>query len=151
MAKILIVYHSRTGNTEEMAKAVAEGAAGIDNTELTVKRAFDANLEDLLSCEGIAIGTPENFGYMSGAIKDFFDRTFYPSQGKIFKKPYVIFISAGNDGRGAQNSIERIALGYPLKKVYEPVIARGEVTGEILEKCRELGATLAGGCDAGIY
>ena len=151
MAKILIVYHSWTGNTEKMAKAVAEGAASIENTELTVRKAFDATLEDLLYCDGIAIGTPENFGYMSGAMKDFFDRTFYPSQGKIFKKPYVVFISAGNDGRGAQNSIERIALGYPLKKVYEPVIARGEVTDELLEKCHELGATLAGGCEMGIY
>ncbi|MBW2561121.1 MAG: NAD(P)H-dependent oxidoreductase [Deltaproteobacteria bacterium] len=151
MAKILIVYHSRTGNTEKMAKAVSEGAASIENTELIVRRAFDASLEDLLYCDGIAIGTPENFGYMSGAIKDFFDRTFYPSQGKVFKKPYVVFISAGNDGRGAQNSIERIALGYPLKKVYEPVIARGEVTEAILEKCHELGATLAGGCEMGIY
>ena len=151
MAKILIVYHSQTGNTEKMAKAVAEGAAGIENTGLTVKRAFEATLEDLLNCDGIAIGTPENFGYMSGAIKNFFDRTFYPSQGKIFKKPYVIFISAGNDGRGARNSIERIALGYPLKKVYEPVIARGKITDEILEQCRELGATLASGCEMGIY
>ena len=151
MAKILIVYHSRTGNTEKMAKAVTEGAAGIENTELIVRRAFDATLEDLLYCDGIAIGTPENFGYMSGAIKDFFDRTFYPAQGRVFKKPYVGFISAGNDGRGAQNSIERIALGYPLKKVYEPVIARGEVTEELLEQCRELGATLAGGCEMGIY
>jgi len=151
MAKILIVYHSRTGNTEKMAKAVTEGAAGIENTELIVRRAFDATLEDLLYCDGIAIGTPENFGYMSGLIKDFFDRTFYPAQGRVFKKPYVVFISAGNDGRGAQNSIERIALGYPLKKVYEPVIARGEVTEEILEQCRELGATLAGGCEMGIY
>ncbi len=151
MAKILIVYHSRTGNTEKMAKAVAEGAASIENTELIVKRAFDATLEDLLYCDGIAIGTPENFGYMSGAMKDFFDRTFYPAQGKVFKKPYVVFISAGNDGRGAQNSIERITLGYPLKKVYEPVIARGEVTEELLEQCHELGATLAGGCEMGIY
>ena len=151
MAKILIVYHSRTGNTEKMAKAVTEGAAGIENTELIVRRAFDATLEDLLYCDGIAIGTPENFGYMSGAIKEFFDRTFYAAQGRVFKKPYVVFISAGNDGRGAQNSIERIALGYPLKKVYEPVIARGEVMEEILEQCRELGATLAGWCEMGIY
>jgi multimeric flavodoxin WrbA len=151
MAKILIVYHSQTGNTEKMARAVAEGAASFENTELTLKRAADATLDDLLWCDGLAIGTPENFGYMSGAMKDFFDRTFYPSQGKIFKKPYVIFISAGNDGTGAQNSVERIARGYPLNKVYEPVIARGDVTDEILDQCRELGQTLAGGCELGIY
>lgn len=151
MAKILVVYHSKTGNTERMANAVAEGAIRIENTRLTFKKAFDATLEDLLDCDGLAIGTPENFGYMSGALKDFFDRTFYPAQGKLFKKPYVVFISAGNDGTGAQNSIERIARGYPLKKVYEPVIAKGDVTEEILDRCRELGETLAGGCELGIY
>ena len=88
MAKILVVYHSQTGNTEKMALAFAEGASSFENTELSFKRTCDANVEDLLSCDGIAIGTPENFGYMSGAMKDFFDRTFYPAQGKIFKKPY---------------------------------------------------------------
>jgi len=151
MAKILVVYHSQTGNTEKMAAAVAEGATSVEHTELSLKRASDATLHDLLWCDGIAIGTPENFGYMSGAMKDFFDRTFYPAQGKIFKKPYVIFISAGNDGTGAQNSVERIARGYPLKRVYDPVIAKGEVTDEILDQCRELGQTLAGGCELGIY
>lgn len=134
-----------------MAQAVGEGASRIDNTEVVMKRAFDATLEDLLECQGLALGTPENFGYMSGALKDFFDRTFYPAQGKVFRKPYVVFISAGNDGSGALNSVERIALGYQFKKVYEPVIAKGEVTEDVLARCRELGQTLAGGCEAGIY
>jgi multimeric flavodoxin WrbA len=151
MAKILVVYHTQTGHTEEMAIAVAEGAAGFENTAVTVKRAGDATVEDLLDCDGVAIGTPENFGYMSGAMKDFFDRTFYPAQGKIFKKPYVLFISAGNDGTGALNSVDRIARGYPLKRVFDPVIAKGEVTDDILDRCRELGQTLAGGCELGIY
>jgi multimeric flavodoxin WrbA len=108
-------------------------------------------VEDLLQADGLAIGTPENFGYMSGMIKDFFDRTYVTAQDKVFRKPYVVFISAGNDGTGALNAIERIALGYKLKKVYEPVISKGTVTGPILERCRELGATLAGGCQMGIY
>ena len=151
MQKILVVYHSQTGNTRKMAEAVAEGASRIDETEVVMKMASDATLEDLLDCAGVALGTPENFGYMSGALKDFFDRTFYPAEGKAFRKPYVVFISAGNDGSGALNSIERIALGYPFKKVYDPVIAKGEVTEDIIEKCRELGETLAGGCEAGIY
>jgi len=154
MARILIVYHSQTGNTEKMARMVAQGAASIENTEVMVKEAADASLEDLLACEGLAIGTPENFGYMSGSVKDFFDRTFYPAEGKVFRKPYVVFISAGNDGTGALSSIERIALGYQFKKVYDPVIARssqGGVTDEILALCRELGQTIAGGIEAGIY
>ncbi len=151
MQKILVVYHSQTGRTKKMAEAVADGASRIDNTEVVVKKAFDATLEDLLDCAGVALGTPENFGYMSGALKDFFDRTFYPAEGKVFRKPYVVFISAGNDGSGALRSIERIALGYQFKKVYDPVVAKGELTEDILEKCRELGQTLAGGCEAGIY
>jgi multimeric flavodoxin WrbA len=151
MQKILVVYHSQTGNTKKMAEAVGEGASRIDTTEVVMRMAADATLEDLLDCAGVALGTPENFGYMSGALKDFFDRTFYPAEGKAFRKPYVVFISAGNDGSGALNSVERIALGYQFKKVYDPVIAKGEVTEDILERCRELGQTLAGGCEAGIY
>lgn len=151
MQKILVVYHSQTGNTKKMADAVSRGADRIDGTEVVLRRASDATLEDLLDCAGLALGTPENFGYMSGALKDFFDRTYYPSQGKVFRKPYVVFISAGNDGSGALASIERIALGYKFKKVYEPVISKGEVTEDVLAMCRELGEILAGGCDAGIY
>jgi len=151
MSRILIVYHSQTGNTEKMALAVADGARRIEQTEVILKRAQDATLEDLLESEGLAIGTPENFGYMSGMIKDFFDRTFYPAQDKVFKKPYVVFISAGNDGTGAQRAIERIALGYKFKMVYHPLISKGKLTEDDLEKCRELGSTLAAGCQFGIY
>ena len=151
MARILIVYHSQTGNTEKMARAVEEGARGIENARVVLRKAGDASLDDLLQADGLAIGTPENFGYMSGMIKDFFDRTYVAAQDKVFRKPYVVFISAGNDGTGALNAIERIALGYKFKKVYEPVFSKGRVTGEILARCRELGATLAGGCQMGIY
>jgi multimeric flavodoxin WrbA len=151
MSRILIVYHSQTGNTEKMALAVADGARCIEQTEVILKRAQDASLEDLLASDGLAIGTPENFGYMSGMIKDFFDRTFYPAQDKVFKKPYVVFISAGNDGTGALRAIERIALGYKFKMVYHPLIAKGRPTEDDLEKCRELGSTLAAGCQFGIY
>jgi multimeric flavodoxin WrbA len=151
MVRILIVYHSQTGSTEKMALAVADGAARIEGAEVILKRAGETTLQDLLDCRGLAVGTPENFGTMSGMVKDFFDRTYEQARGKVFRKPYVIFISAGNDGTGALRSIERIAIGYQFKKVYEPVISRGLLTEETLEKCRELGETLAGGCVEGIY
>lgn len=151
MTKILIIYHSQTGRTQQMAQAVAEGAKTIEHTEVILKKANEAALDDLLTCDGLAIGTPENFGYMSGMIKDFFDRTYNDAQDKVFRKPYVVFISAGNDGTGALRAIERIALGYKFKTVFTPVIAKGEITAEILEQCRELGGTLAGGCSLGIY
>jgi multimeric flavodoxin WrbA len=151
MSKILIVYHSQTGKTEKMANAVAEGAKSIEGVEVILKKAADATLDDLLTADGLAVGTPENFGYMSGMVKDFFDRTFYGAQEKAFRKPFVVFISAGNDGTGALRAIERIALGYKFKTVFHPVIAKGEITKEILTQCVELGATIAGGCQMGIY
>ena len=151
MAKILIVYHSQTGNTQKMANAVAVGAKSIEGVEVILRKAVDATLDDLLTADGVAVGTPENFGYMSGMIKDFFDRTYGDAQDKVFRKPYVVFISAGNDGSGALRAIERIALGYKLKNVFTPVIAKGKITEEIMEKCRKLGGTLAGGCVMGIY
>jgi len=151
MAKILIVYHSQTGNTEKMAHAVAKGAKSIEGAEVLLKKAGDATLEDLLTADGLAVGTPENFGYMAGMVKDFFDRTFYHAQEKVFRKPFVVFISAGNDGTGALKAVERIALGYKFKTVYQPVIAKGVITEEILQQCFELGGTIAGGCQMNIY
>ena len=85
-------------------------------------KANDAGPEDLLWADVMAIGTPENFGYMSGMIKDFLERTFYEVEGKLNPLPYALFICAGDDGSGAVRSIERIANGYPFKKVQEPII-----------------------------
>ncbi len=153
MCSILIIYHSQHGHTAALARAAAEGAGLVENVRVVLKQAEKATLEDLMECDGLAIGSPEYFGFMAGMVKDFFDRTYSDAQGKkeIFRKPYVVFISAGNDGSGALRSIERIVQGYRLKKVCEPVIIRGEVDAAALRSCRELGGTLAAGCEAGIY
>ncbi len=153
MGRILIIYHSQTGNTQKMAESVARGSDSIDNVHVVLKRASEATLKDLMECDGLALGSPEYFGYMAGMIKDFFDRTYNEARGRkeVFKKPYVVFISAGNDGSGALSSIERICIGYQLKKVYEPVVAKGEINQGILMRCEELGKTIAAGCEAGIY
>lgn len=153
MCTILVLYHSQTGNTEQLANAVAQGVNSIEGCHALLKKAGQATLKDLINCDGVAFGSPENFGYMSGMVKDFFDRTYVDAQGskEIFKKPYVVFISAGNDGTGALSSIERILLGYQLKKVYDPVIARNGVNEDDLALCLELGQTIAAGCEAGIY
>jgi len=150
---ILVVYHSQGGNTRKMAEAVAAGAGEVEDVRVVLKEAFQATLADLVDCDGLVLGSPEYFGYMAGAVKDFFDRTYESARGerKVFKKPYAVFVSAGNDGRGALAAIERICIGYPFKKVYEAVIARGELTEQNLAACRELGQTLAAGCDAAIY
>lgn len=136
-----------------MAEAVAKGARCIEHVRVSLKKAMDAGVDDLLHCQGIAFGSPEYFGYMAGMMKDFFDRTYEAARGRkeIFKKPYVAFISAGNDGAGALTSIERICRGYPLRKVQDPVIARGVINQKILSECETLGKTIAAGCEAGIY
>ena len=151
MSHLLIIYHSQTGNTERMSHSVLEGAEEIDDVDIRYKKAFDANLDDLLWSNGILIGTPENFGYMSGAVKDFFDRTYYPAQDKFTNKPYSIFVSCENDGTGAIFNIQRIAKGYPLKQVIEPIICKGDVTDDALDKCREMGMTMAAGLSVGIF
>lgn len=151
MAKILIVYHSQTGHTEKMALAVAEGVKDVEGAEVILKKASEATAEDLLAADGIVIGSPENFGYMAGMVKDFFDRTFYQVHDKVFRKPFAVFISAGNDGTGALAAIERIALGYKFKTVFPPVISRGKVKEEDLKLCHELGGTIAAGCELGIF
>ncbi|MCZ6869796.1 MAG: NAD(P)H-dependent oxidoreductase [Gammaproteobacteria bacterium] len=150
---LLIVWHSKNGHTESMANAVLKGATHPDIEAVDVRclRTWDAGPDDLLWAHGLLLGTPENFGYMSGAMKDFLDRTFYPVEGKIQSLPYAIFISAGNDGTGALRAIRRIANGYPFKEVQEPIISRGEVLPESLEQCEELGMTLAAGLEAGIF
>ncbi len=135
----------------EMAKAFAGGAAKIEGVETILKKAGEATSEDLLSCHGLAIGSPEYFGYMAGAIKDFFDRTYEECREKTFRLPYVLFVCAGNDGRGAVSHIERIAVGYQWKKVQEAFRVTGGIDAGTLAALDELGQTLAAGVEAGIY
>jgi len=153
MRNLLIVYHSQTGRTEALARAAYDGARDpmIEAVDVRFLRAAAAGPDDLLWAHGLLLGTPENFGYMSGAMKDFFDRTFYPVEGRIQSLPYALFISAGNDGSGAIRAVRRIANGYPLKEVQEPIVVRGDVTQAALEQCRELGLALAAGLDAGVF
>jgi len=153
LKNLLIVYHTQTDNTGRLARAVLKGATNELVTEIETRflKARDAQPADLLWADGLLLGTPENFGYMSGGMKDFLDRTFYAVEGKILSLPYAVFISAGNDGTGALRAIRRISNGYPFKEVQEPLIAQGEITQAHLERCEELGLTLAAGLEAGIF
>jgi multimeric flavodoxin WrbA len=150
---LLIVYHSKTGNTGRLADAALRGATGEDVTgvDVRLRLARDAGPADLLWAHGLLLGTPENLGYMSGAMKDFLDRTFYEVEGKLQPLPCAIFISAGNDGSGALRAIRRIINGYPFEEVQEPFIAQGLITAEHLQRCTELGMALAVGLETGIY
>lgn len=134
-----------------MLDAVKRGVADAgEDIELRVLPALEAGVDDLLWANGLLIGTPEHFGYMAGAIKDFFDRTFYPVQGQVDGLPYAIFVSAGNDGTGAVTSIERIALGYRWKQCAEPLVFKGDLSDSDLQQCSELGQTLAAGLALGV-
>ncbi len=149
---LLIVYHSKTGKNGKMADAIHQGATHPDvNIEVRFLRALDAGPDDLLWADGIIFGTPENFGYMSGAMKDFFDRTFYEVEGQVDAKPYAIVVGAGNDGQGAVTSIQRICNGYNFKEVQEPIIVVGDLEEQHLAACNELGMGLAAGLEAGVF
>lgn len=151
MKNILVIYHSQSGTMEGMAKRFALGAEKEENIKVICRKAVDATVDDLLHCNGIAIGSPEYFGTMAGMIKDFFDRTFEVAQDKTVGLPFIIFVSAGNDGRGAIAQIERIAAGYKWKKVQEHLRVVGEPTREDYASLEELGQTLAAGVDFGIF
>jgi NADPH-dependent FMN reductase len=161
MPSLLIVWHSSTGGAEAMARAAAEGAGG--EAEVILKQAADTTPEDLLSADGYLFACPENLASMSGVMKDFFDRTYYPVLGQIEGRPYATMICAGSDGEGAARQIARIALGWRLKLVADPLIicthaqtpeailASKIIPEGDLAKCRELGATMAAGLALGIF
>lgn len=136
-----------------MADAVIRGAknADIDGVEVRVKTALDADADDLLWADGFILGTPENFGYMSGALKYFLDRVYYPCEGKLGGRPWALFVRAGNDGAGAISSVRRILTGLAVKEVQEPVLISGEFDEARLADCEELGLTIAAGLEAGIF
>jgi multimeric flavodoxin WrbA len=149
--ELLIVYHSQSGNTERLAMALEEGARKVEGVRTRRMKAYVVTTTDLRDCGALVVCSPEYFGYMAGAIKDLFDRTYEEIRDRVIGKSYALVISAGNDGTGALNSIECIILGYRLRRVQEPIICKGAVTEEMLEKCRNLGQTLAAGIALGIY
>ena len=153
MKHLLIAYHSKTGHTEALIDAAYKGATSpeISGVEVRKLTAIQAGPEDLLWADGVLLGTPENFGYMSGALKDFFDRTFYEVEGKLAPLPYGLVIGAGNDGTGAIRSIKRIVNGYPLTEIAEPIISRQSPDKKVLAQCEELGGLLAAGLEMGIF
>ena len=150
---LLIVYHSQSGHTEAMAHAVIRGAgdAAIEGVEVTVKAALEATAADVMGADGIILGTPENFGYMSGAMKYFFDTIYYPRLERSQGLPYGLFIRAGNDGQGALASVTRIITGLGWKLVAPPVIVAGEFDEQRLADCTDLGMALAAGLETGVF
>jgi multimeric flavodoxin WrbA len=163
--RILLVYGGQpNGRTDQLRREVVAGIAKAaraddDDTaaapgtvyELRERHALLATADDLLWAQGLLLGTPEHFGYMSGALKDFFDRSFYPAEGRTAGLPYGLFVSAGNDGRGTITAVERIVAGYGWRAIADPVRVVGDPDEAALASCRELGGTLIAGLAAGIF
>jgi multimeric flavodoxin WrbA len=150
---LLIVYHSQSGTTERMAEAVIRGARheDVDGVTVRVRTALEADADDVLWSDALILGTPENFGYMSGALKYFLDRVYYPCLEKVEGRPWALFVRAGNDGTGAVTSVQRIVAGLALKEIQPPLVIAGEFDEARLAECEELGTTVAAGLEAGVF
>lgn len=151
MKTLLIVYHTGGAKTAQMAQAVERGARAEVGVRVLTKRCADAGPEDVLAADGLILGTPENFGYMSGMMKDFLERIFYACEGKVNGRPWALFVGAGQDGTGAVTSVERIVAGLRLKKISEPIVVVKELKPEQLAACEELGAAMAAGLAMGAF
>jgi multimeric flavodoxin WrbA len=154
MPNLLIVYHSQSGSTEAMARAVIRGASHEAFQGISVRacQALEAGIEDVLWADGIMLGTPENFGYMSGAMKTFLDRIYHACLDQTGGLPWCLFVRAGNDGSGAVSSIERIVTGLKWKAIQPPLVVAGSVAEAVyLPRCEELGMTMAAGLEAGVF
>lgn len=157
--RLLIAWHSRTGASRAMAHAAGEGAGSAAN----LLRASDISPEDILKASAYLFVCPENLASMSGEMKEMFDRCYYPVLGRVEGRAYATLIAAGSDGEGAQRQIDRIATGWRLRRVADPLIVNlGGQTPEAilapktvpageLQRCRELGAALAEGLQLGIF
>ena len=163
MKTLLIVYHSMTGGTEQMARAAADGAAMETSVVVKTLRAVDAGPQEVLSADGYLFATPENLASMSGLMKDFFDRCYYPALERINGRPYAAMVCAGSDGQNAVRQIERITTGWRLKAVAAPLIVctHAQTPEDILRAkhiepaelgtCREIGAAMAAGLALGVF
>jgi multimeric flavodoxin WrbA len=160
---LLVVWHSLTGGSRQMAEAAAEGARGEPDVTLRLLNAQTAGHDDLLAADGYLFVAPENLASMAGVMKDFFDRSYYGALGRIEGRPYAAMVCAGSDGSGAARQIERICTGWRLKAVApalivcthaqipETILAPKVIDAADLARCRELGAALAAGLALGVF
>lgn len=149
---LLVVAHSPSPNTRKLVQAVLRGARhpDIEDVDVVYRPPLEATPDDVLRANAIILGTTENLGYMSGALKDFFDRIYYPCLDHTQGLPYALFIRAGHDGTGTRRAVESIVTGLRWRATQEPLICRGEFSEDFVGQCEELGTTMAASLDAGI-
>lgn len=163
MRRLLILYHTMTGGTRQMATAADDGARQEECVATRLMTAADAGPDDLLAADGYIFACPENLAAIAGVMKDFFDRSYYPVLGRIEGRPYAMLVCAGSDGSNAVRQIERIYTCWRLRPVADPIIvcthaqtpeailAPKTIAPAELARCRELGAALAAGLALGIF
>jgi multimeric flavodoxin WrbA len=163
MKRLLIVWHSRTGAARAMTDAAARAAAAEPGVEVRMIAAAEAGADDLLETDGYIFACPENLAALSGTMKDFFDRSYYPALEKLNGRPYAALIAAGSDGTNAARQLARIATGWRLKPIAEPLIvcthaqtpeaiqAAKTVSATDLQRCADVGAALAAGLAMGMF
>lgn len=153
MINLLIMTHCPSENTRILRDAVVKGAShpDIEGVELRARLPLEANADDVRWCNGIIIGTTENFGYMAGLIKDFFERIYYPCLEETQGLPVALYIRAGQDGQGTKQSIERIFAGLRWNQIQAPLICRGDWQDSFIEEVEKLGMTMAAGLEVGVY
>ena len=163
MKTLLIVFHSLTGGTRQMAEAAARGAEAQAEVSVRLLPAVEAQPADVLAADGYIFATPEMLAALSGLMKDFFDRTYYPALERINGRPYAVLICAGSDGQNAARQIARIATGWRLRAVADPtivcthaqtpeaILAPKTIAESELRRCEETGAAIAAGLALGIF
>ncbi|MGH9187679.1 MAG: flavodoxin family protein [Acidimicrobiales bacterium] len=147
MATLLIVHHTASPSLHSMFEAVVSGARDerIEDVEVVTRAALAATAVDVLGADGYVLGTPANLGYISGALKHFFDQIYYPCLDETVQRPYGLYVHGNNDTSGAIRAVETIATGLRWRRAQEPVSVVGEPSKGDLDACWELGAALAAG------
>lgn len=150
--QLLVVAHAPSPNTRRLAAAVLRGARhpDIENVHVRYRPPLQAGPEDVLAADALILGTTENLGYMSGALKDFFDRSYYPCLERTQGLSYALYIRAGHDGTGTRRGVETIVTGLRWNAVQAPLLCRGAFDEGFVDQCGELGMYVAASLDAGI-
>lgn len=145
MPQLLIVHHTPSPSVQAMLEAVVDGANddAVSDVEVVVKAALGTSVTDVLDADGYVLGTPANLGYMSGALKHFFDQVYYPCLDAAARRPYGLFVHGNNDTTGAIRSVEMVMRGMQWRAVAEPVSVVGDPNPDDLDACRELGGVVA--------
>ena len=146
-----MVANNPSENTEHLANAVCRAATQFENVNTRLLFPLAAGVQDVLTANAVIIGTTENFGYMSGLIKDFFERIYYPCLEKTQALPWALYVRAGKDGAGALRAVCAIAVGLKWRAVQEPLLLHGNHKPEFIGQCETLGSTMAAGLEAGLF